>query len=193
MANARLRRHLGRALLLTPPTPTRAGQFIASAWLLAVAGIWASLQVHAGAHEHVELSPLVHLLRDASLAVPLAAIAIALGGLISGDVVGAFGIRPDSAAARLVWALTAALVFAALSVPGNEMHGALFGAEGEEGDVLVDLLFDASVVLAASLAVLAPLSLTRVAPWPPDAADDLQPVLLTHAAALRPGTTTPQS
>ena len=65
-----------------------------AAWLLALVGIWASLAAHAGAHEHIELPPVLHLLRDGSLAVPLAAAALALCGC----KVGPNYQRPETAA-----------------------------------------------------------------------------------------------
>jgi hypothetical protein len=175
MANASLRRTLGRALLLTPPTADRVVRFVAAAWLLALAGIWASQQVHAGLHEHLELSPLLHLVRDSALAVPLAGLAIVLAGLVNGELIRSLGLRPDSLAAALAWAAVAALVFAALSVPGNELHGLLFGAEEEEGSLVADLLLDAGVVLASSLLFLAPAAAIRLAPWPPAPSEDHPP------------------
>jgi hypothetical protein len=171
MASARLRRNLGRALLLVPASGPRVARVALAAWLLALAGIWATQQVHMGLHEGVDLPPLLHLLRDAALAVPFAAASVALGGLIAGEVVRGRGGSPDGLLGRIAWAVVAALVFAALSVPGNEVHALLFGAQ-EEGDLLLDLLNDASLVLAASLAILGPLSLTPVAPWPPALEDD---------------------
>jgi hypothetical protein len=172
MANARLRRHIGRALLLLPATGPRTVRVAVTAWLLALTGIWATQQVHVDLHEHIDLPPLLHLVRDAALAVPFAAIAVALGGLIAGEIVRGRGANPDGLLGRIAWAAVAALVFAALSVPGNELHALLFGAV-EEGDLLLDLLNDASLVLAASLAILGPLALTPVAPWPPAPDDGL--------------------
>jgi hypothetical protein len=72
----------------------------------------------------------------------------------------------------VLYGVVVALVFAALSVPGNEIHALLFGTEEEEVEWLADLLLDGSVVLAAGLALLVPASLVRLAPWPPD---DLEP------------------
>lgn len=168
MANAPIRRHLGRELLLAPPTAPRIARFVLCAWLLALGGIWASQQVHAGLHEHMDLPPIFHLVRDASLAVPLAAVAIALGGLITLEVTGILGVRPGAPAGRVIAAIAIAILFAALSIPGNEMHGLLFGAEVEELSGLADLAFDAGVVLVAGLVVLLPATLLGLTPWPPD-------------------------
>jgi hypothetical protein len=173
MANARLRRTIGQVLLLAPITWERAARFAATAWVLALAGIWASQQVHAGLHEHLELSPLDHLVRDASLAVPLAAIAVAVGGLLAVEGARVLQLAPASLAGRLLFGIVAAFVFAALSVPGNQMHTLLFGAEEEEVGWLADVLLDGAVVLAAALAVLVPASVARLAPWPPEPGDSL--------------------
>jgi hypothetical protein len=168
MANVPFRNRIGRALLLLPAGWARIARFVATAWLLALGGIWAALQIHADVHEHVELPPLVHLLRDASLAVPMGAIALALGGLLASEGLRAARRDPAGVAGGLVWAVLAALVFAVLSVPGNQLHAFLFGAEEEAGGWLEDAVKDGFVVLLASLAVLVPAAMVRLAPWPPD-------------------------
>ena len=168
MANAPLRHHVGRALLVLPATPGRALRFVITGWLLALVGILAVQQLHAGLHEHVDLAPGLHLMRDGSLAVPFAAISIALAGLLSVQGAATFGVAHQSTRARLGWALLAAFVFAALSAPGNEMHALLFGADEEEVDWLADIVLDSSVVFVAALVVLVPAALSGLAPWPPD-------------------------
>ncbi len=183
MANVRLRRRLGHALLLTPAGPVRASRLILTTWSLALVGIWVTQQVHAGLHEHLEPPPLLHLLRDGSLAVPFAALAVCLGGLIAGELVRGGGRDADALASRMTWAIVAALVFAALSIPGAETHSLLFGAEAE-GDLIADLFGDALLMLVASLAVLGPIALTPLAPWPPASSDE---VLVSVPASVSAG------
>ena len=61
--------------------------------------------------------------------------------------------------------MLAALLFAALSIPGNQLHGLLFGAEEEAGvSLLDDLAADALYALEAAV-VLAPISLLAGMPW----------------------------
>jgi hypothetical protein len=169
MPNDLLGQPVARALLVSPPDWRRTARFVATAWLLALAGIWAAQQLHQGSHESLELTPAVHLLRDTALAVPLAGLAIALGGLLATDVVLAWGLEPSGVGARIAWAVIAALVFAVLSIPGQEAHSLLFGAEQETGDWLTDIGVDAGVVLLASLVLLLPAALVGLAPWPPGA------------------------
>ena len=69
-------RRLGR-----PSTEQVAG-FIACSWLLAMVAIFAVQQVHQDLHEHLELPPILHWLRDAAVAVPLAALAIGSAALL---------------------------------------------------------------------------------------------------------------
>ncbi len=168
MASGPNDRQLGRALLLAPPTASRIARFVLTAWLLALAGIWAVQLIHADLREHVELAPVLHVLRDASLAVPFAAIALAIGGLVAGEL-GPWARRdPGAVAGRVTFAVVAALAFAALSIPGNQLHALLFGAEAEEVGWLADALLDGGIVLLASLAVVLPATFLRLSPWPPD-------------------------
>jgi hypothetical protein len=167
MSNASLREAIGRDLLIAPPSWGRVARFAATAWLMAVGGLWAAQQLHQGSHEAVELGPVVHLLRDASLAVPMAAIAIALGGLLTVDALRTARAAPAGVAGRVTFAVVAALIFAILSIPGQQVHSLAFGAEAETGDWVVDIL-DSVAVLVAALVVLLPAALMRLAPWPPD-------------------------
>ena len=168
MPTASLRSTIGRALLIAPPDWGRVVRFAVTAWLLATAGIWAAQQLHTHSHETIELSPLVHLLRDTSLAVPLAALAMAIGGLVAVEALDRVGGDPASVGGRVAWAALAAVAFAVLSIPGQQAHGLLFGAEQETTGWLADTALDSAVVLAAALVVLVPAALVRLAPWPPD-------------------------
>jgi hypothetical protein len=190
MANVRLRRRLGHALLLSPAGPLRASRLILTTWVLAFVGIWVTQQVHASLHEHLDLPPLLHLLRDGSLAVPFAALAVCLGGLIAGELVRAGGRDANGLVGRMTWAVVAALVFAALSIPGSEMHSLLFGAESE-GDILADLLGDTVLMLGASLVVLCSIALTPLAPWPAASSDEVLVSQPARASAGGPHPTRP--
>lgn len=158
---------VARAMLVGPPEWRRTIRFTATAWILATAGLWAAQQLHQTSHETLALTPGVHLMRDAALAVPLAALAIAVGGLLAGELAHASRLDPSGIRGRVTWAVLAAIVFAILSIPGQQAHGLLFGAEQETGDWLADIGLDSGVVLLASLVALVPAALVHLAPWPP--------------------------
>ncbi len=197
MADMSIRHHLGRALLVTPATPSRIARLVVMSWILAMAGIWVVQQAHGGAHEHAYLPPLAHWLRDGGLAVPLAAISIMVGGLLALRATAVLGVGPGTRAGRTTWAMIAAALFALLSIPGNQVHAILFGAEEEDLFWLADVLLDGGVVLAASIAVLVPSALLGLAPWPADAgepaaAPDPRVAPPPMSAALRAATPAPQ-
>jgi hypothetical protein len=150
-----------------PPAGLFAG-FVACSWLLAMVAIWAVQQVHQDLHEHTDLGPTLHWLRDTAVAVPLAALAIGLAALlIRPAFAGASSRRVRPTAAWLAWAGVAAVIFAVLSIPGNQLHGLLFGAEEEEIGWLADVLLDGSIVLGASLLTLVPVALLGARAWRP--------------------------
>ncbi|MFN8630968.1 MAG: hypothetical protein U0838_11825 [Chloroflexota bacterium] len=188
MANARLRQRLGDALLLTPAGLVRAARLIVTIWALAIGGAWALTQVHGDLRETIFLPTLLHLVRDGALAVPLAALAVCLGGLIAGELIRAGRRTPESPAGRITWAIVAALVFAALSIPGNEIHAILLAGLTEG---VLDVFRDALVALAAALAVLTPLSLTPVAPWPPARGDETVTAARARLTVVEPTHTNP--
>ena len=162
---------LGRALLLAPATPARIGAYVVCAWLLALGGIWAAQGVHEGLHEHVDLPPLIHLVRDAALAVPLAAVAIALGGLLAVEALTLVRAKLSEVPGRIAWAVITALLFTLLSIPGHEMHSFLFGAEHEQVGWLADAVADGWVVFQAAIVVLLPIAFLPIGPWPPAGAE----------------------
>jgi hypothetical protein len=133
---------------------------IRDSWWLALVAVGLLQQVHIGLHEHRELSPLVHLLRDAALAVPAAAIAILVASILIAARTSARAVpRPPGIGDRLLWVGLAVVVFAFLSVPGNALHGALFGAEEEaELSWLADVALDAGVALVGAIVALVPLA-----------------------------------
>ena len=146
----------------------KAGLFAACSWLLALGGILGAQLAHQGLHEHIELPPLLHWLRDAAVAVPMAALAVGLAWLVVGRGTDrGRGVLRGALAAWLAWAALATLLFAAFSIPGNQLHGLLFGAEEEAGiSWLEDALLDSGIVLLWSLIVLIPAALAGSVLWP---------------------------
>jgi hypothetical protein len=128
-------------------------------WWLALVAIGVLQQAHLGLHEHRELSPLVHLLRDAALAVPAAAVAVVVASaFVARRLVSRATFRRPGVADRLLWVVIAAGIFAVLSVPGNQLHSTLFGAEDEEElSWLADVALDAGIALIGALLALVPL------------------------------------
>jgi len=142
------------------------GRTVAYAWLLAAVPIALLQLVHSDLHEHNELPPILHWVRDTSLAVPFGAIAVVVAAVLVAR------LRPTARGERAsltttaLWAVLAALLFAVLSIPGNQLHGVLFGAEEEVGvSVVEDVATDAVFALEAALLVIAPLSLLAGVPW----------------------------
>ncbi len=128
----------------------RVGWFVASSGLLGLVAIGAVQQVHQGLHEHDELPPMLHWLRDTAIAVPLAPLAIWAAALLVQQSITRLGrgSRRSELLPWLIWAGLAALLFALLSIPGNQLHGLLFGAEEEEIGWLEDALTPVSVPAA---------------------------------------------
>ena len=142
------------------------GRVVAYSWLMAAAAIGVLNQLHADLHEHNDLPPLVHWLRDAALAVPMAAIAVVIAALIVRSRLGSSrGDSGHSLVRPFSWAVLAAVLFAVLSIPGIQLHGLLFGAEKESVGWLQDAVNDGGITLATSLAVLVPLALLLGPPW----------------------------
>jgi hypothetical protein len=131
--------------------------FIAASWWLALVAIAVLQQAHEGLHEHLQLPPLLHLVRDGALAVPAAALAV-LGGVVSAHVVGR-GDGRRGIGERLAFVVVTASAFAVLSIPGNQLHGALFGAEEEELSFLADALLDGGLAFIGALLALIPFGL----------------------------------
>ncbi len=131
--------------------------FVAASWWLALVAIAVLQQAHEGLHEHLQLPPLLHLVRDGALAVPAAAVAV-LAGVVSAHVVGG-GVGRRRTRERLVFVVVAAAAFAVLSIPGNQLHGALFGAEEEELSFLADALLDGGLAFIGALLALIPFGL----------------------------------
>ena len=140
--------------------------FVGASWWLALVAIAVLQQAHEGLHEHFQLSPLLHLGRDAALAVPAAAIAIVAGVLLSPEPAGAR--RRDRFVAAAAWVAVTAVVFAILSVPGNSLHGALFGAEEEaELSPFADAVIDGGLALIGAVLALVPFAVVVGRPTAP--------------------------
>jgi hypothetical protein len=154
--------------------------FIAASWWLALVAIAVLQQAHAGLREHLELPPLLHLLRDGALAVPAAALAV-LAGVVSVHALGRGG-RPRIMQ-RTTFVIVAAAVFAVLSIPGNQLHGALFGAEEEELSFLADALLDGVLAFIGALLALIPFGLVV---GPPSAVPT-DPLVPEPSRGHRPG------
>ena len=142
--------------------------------LLLAYGVGAWLQVlhHAeGAHEIGEPAPLAHWLRDATLSVPLVALAV-FGGLLAARRI----VRASHARAGFATAITAAVVAAATTyvlAAGNPLHSLLFPAvEGtghQEHGLLLHAARDGLMALPAALLITlaACAALARRRPWEP--------------------------
>lgn len=156
------------------PSPARRGQasalnpglLVAYSWLIATAAIGVLNLLHANLHEHKELPPIAHWLRDAALAVPLAAIAVVCAALlVRARASGSRSTGHPSIPSRLAWAVLASTFFAILSIPGIQLHALLFGAEEESVGWLEDALKDGGITLAVSLVALVPATLITGPPW----------------------------
>jgi len=110
--------------------------------------------VHGDAHEAVPIGPLAHWLRDSLLSAPASLAALLLAGVAASRGARWVGIRPGSPAARVSWALIAALAYAVASVPGNAIHAGLFGAEHEGMAFAAHAVRDGGIVYVASFFLL---------------------------------------
>jgi hypothetical protein len=160
----------GRALTRFDPAAGRfrfvPARLALSAWFLALVPIGLLQLTHSDLHEHNELPPLLHWIRDAALSVPFAAVAVVAAALVVA------WLRPGERTGRgslgtpVLWAFLAAASFAILSIPGNQLHGLLFGAEEEVGVSLAqDLANDAILAFQGALVVIVPFALLLGAPW----------------------------
>jgi hypothetical protein len=131
-------------------------------WWLSLVSIWVVQGAHEGQHERHELPLLMHLFRDAALAVPLAAAALVGAGFVLAP-----RLRRESPGARgglsdldrFIWVLVTVAFFAALSIPGHELHGALFGVEQSEVGWVLHALLDASIAAIGAFIALFPIAM----------------------------------
>jgi hypothetical protein len=154
------------------PSTEQVARFIAWSWLLAGISVAVLQAGHAGFHERNELPPLLHWLRDASLAVPIAAFALIVAALAVTRARPADRRGRASLGTAGTWALLAAALYAALTVPFIQLHGLLFGAEVRAGvSPLAHALGEGVTVFQVAL-LLVPASLLAGVPW----RDSRQPV-----------------
>jgi hypothetical protein len=135
------------------------------AWLLAGVPIATLQAAHAGVHERTELSPLVHWLRDTSLAVPFAALAVIVAGLL---VMQARPAGPDgrvSPAAVALLGLLAAGFFALMAIPLAQLHGLLFGAEEATSITPLQHALTEGIAVFQVALLLVPVVLVAGIPW----------------------------
>ncbi len=174
--NGRLRRAQGDGWWRRS-TPVDAVGLTALSWFLSVVALWVLQQAHAGLHEHRDLPPLLHALRDGALAVPIAAASLALSALVVRRRIGTL----DGGALQV---LIAAVTFAVLSNPGAALHNAVFGAEEVGLPPLTHAAVDSIVALIGALVALIPMAVlsgittrrTIEAAVPPTADTRLVPV-----------------
>jgi hypothetical protein len=136
-------------------------------WWLALVAIWILQQAHDGVHEAHDLPPLLHLFRDAALAVPLAALAAVAATLLLAPRL--TRVSPGARAGmadrdRFAWVLVTTAFFAVLSVPGAQFHGALFGVEQVQLGWALHALLDASIAAIGAFIALLPIALVAGPP-----------------------------
>jgi hypothetical protein len=139
-------------------------EVVAVSWLVAAVATAVLQLVHADLHEHNELPPILHWMRDGALVVPAAAIAVLGASFVLGRT------RPGGRGASLpsiaAWVFLAAAIFGALSMPGNELHSFLFGAEEEAGvSPLQDFLVDGAYAFQLAVGSLFAFALVVGLPW----------------------------
>ena len=110
--------------------------------------------LHSGVEEAEPVSPLVHWLRDSLLATPASLTALLAAYLLTVRVAAWAGLSSRSGIARATWALAAAVLYALFSVPGNALHGGLFGAHHEGMSFIAHAARDGGVTLLSSFALL---------------------------------------
>ena len=92
--------------------------------------------------------------------------------------------RRDRVAATVTWIAVTAVAFAVLSIPGNQLHGTLFGAEEEEElSPLADVVLDAGIALIGALFALIPFTAVVGRPTTPT----ISPPELAESVGPRPG------
>ncbi|GAA1475791.1 multicopper oxidase [Nocardioides aestuarii] len=142
------------------------GTFLAAV-LLALAVVGAQQLLHQHLHEKGEPGPLLHLIRDGGMAVPMMWLALVMAGSAT--------IRREARALLptgllpVGWALLVSVLVGAATIPGDSLHGALFVEHGEESaegamGFVEHLVRDASS--ATLIALLVTLAMALVAsPW----------------------------
>lgn len=138
---------------------------VAYAWLLAGATVAVLQAGHSGFHERYELLPLLHWLRDTSLAVPIAAFAAIVVAIVVARTRPADGRDRVSLATAAIWGFLAAALYAALTVPFVQVHGFLFGAEVRVGVTPLEHALGEGITVFQVALLLVPASLLAGVPW----------------------------
>jgi hypothetical protein len=133
-------------------------------------GFWETLLHHLeGGHERNEPSLVLHWLRDATLALPLAFCAVWLGVVIARRLIGRHGAERSPFLSAAVLAASVAWVDSMLVGLASPLHNTLFqaGHSGPHVPYLVHSGRDAILALAVNLplAALVSVALLRTKPW----------------------------
>ena len=143
------------------------GWIVACGWLMAAAAVGVQTQLHADLHEHHDLPLLVHWLRDGALAVPLAAVAVAVAALI---------VRSRSGSSERRTAVARSPVRSpGRCLPRRSSPSSASPASSSTGSCSEPRrsleagsrtpLKDGGITLATSLALLIPIALVLGPPW----------------------------
>ncbi len=122
---------------------------------------------HTATTSHERLNPIVHWLRDASLAAPFVIGVLLLATLAARAVLRRRDVAGDTGRARLAFAVIASLVAAAASAPGVVVHGWLFDADQTHASTAAHLLAVALVTLRFTFAIALAFALAFGLPWRP--------------------------
>src|SRR3954462_8830408 len=144
----------------------RAVRAVLAAGILQAFGVGLVVHLlHTGQHEAHELSPVLHWLRDSALAVPLSVAALAVGVAVVQRTATWASLPARGTLAQVLWSLTGALAYAAISVPGNLAHARLFGAEHAGMAPLAHAVHDSASVMLAAFSLLLALAAAGLRPW----------------------------
>ncbi len=120
--------------------------------------------VHLGQHEQHEIGSIFHWLRDSALAFPIALLVVVAAGPVSRRLLPTAAIA-SRGRVWITWTGVTAILYALASIPGNFVHGKLFGAEHAHGSFLSHALRDAGSTLGAALVVLLLATFLFGIPW----------------------------
>jgi hypothetical protein len=100
---------------------------------------------HAG-HEMNVLDGALHWLRDSILAIPLAALVV-----VAGDLITRLGATTRPTTRRMLWASLVGLGYSLALIPGGLAHGILFPAERHDVGAVLHAVSDAAALLPTAL------------------------------------------
>ena len=118
-------------------------------------GLWVNIQHELeGAHEANELSPLLHWLRDSSLALVFIFFGTLIALSFSRWLIQRFNGRISQLGQWALIAVVLGIFTGAAFAIGIPVHGYLFGAHVEEGSALVvDMLKDGSIAASINFVI----------------------------------------